>query len=297
MKRLLLFTMALSAALFTKVVAQEASIFPKGEISTADNHTGTVWLEELNKPDSTFSFSLAQATFAPGAKLDWHIHPAGQFLLITEGTGYYQEKGKPIQTVHKGDVIKCLPGIAHWHGATPESSFAYIGATPTEKGKTIWLERVTDKEYNAQQQPSASAMGNTDAEQEIKNLSREKWRWMAEKKVDTLDALFHENAVFVHMGGSWGKKQELNVIKGGGIWYKKAGVYSTSVNIFGNTAILLNDIDLLAVVGGNEVTHAFMVTEVYIKENGKWKMGSLTFSQLLRPVKMNNNNNNLQQQR
>ena len=70
------------------------------------------------------------------------------------------------------------------------------------------------------------------------------------------------------------------------IWYKKAEIYSSSVNIFGNTAILLNDIDLLAVVGGNEVTNPFMVTEVYIKENGKWKMGSLTFSHLMRPVKM-----------
>ena len=91
------------------------------------------------------------------------------------------------------------------------------------------------------------------------------------------------------MGGSWGKAQEINVIKGGQIHYKKAAVYSVLVNIIGNTAILLNDIDLLAEVGGNEVTNPFMVTEVYIKENGKWKMGSLTFSRLLRPVKMNNN--------
>jgi len=97
------------------------------------------------------------------------------------------------------------------------------------------------------------------------------------------------------MGGSWGKTRELATIKSGGIWYKKAEVYSSSVNFFGNTAILLNDIDLLAVVGGNEVTNPFMVTEVYIKENGKWKMGSLTFSHLLRPVKMNSNNNNQQQ--
>jgi hypothetical protein len=97
------------------------------------------------------------------------------------------------------------------------------------------------------------------------------------------------------MGGSWGKTNELDVIKSGRIWYKKAEVYSVSVNIFGNTAILLNDIDLLAVVGGNEVTNPFMVTEVYLKENGKWRMGSLTFSHLMRPVKMNNNNSNQQQ--
>lgn len=134
------------------------------------------------------------------------------------------------------------------------------------------------------------------AELEIINLSKQKWAWMSYKKVDTLSALFHEKSMFVHMGGSWGKEQEINVIKSGGIWYKKAEVYSASVNMIGNTAILLNDIDLVAVVGGNEVVNPFMVTEVYINENGKWKMGSLTFSKLMRPVKMNNNNSNQPQQ-
>ncbi len=108
------------------------------------------------------------------------------------------------------------------------------------------------------------------AEQEIINLSKQKWQWMSEKNADTLASLFHAKSMFVHMGGSWGKEQEINVIKSGGIWYKQAEVYSASVNIIGNTAILLNDIDLLAVVGGNEVINPFMVTEVYIKENGKW---------------------------
>ena len=123
-------------------------------------------------------------------------------------------------------------------------------------------------------------------EEEIIKLSKTKWNWMADKNVDSLNLLFDEKSMFVHMGGSWGKNQELSTIKGGGIWYKKAEVYTVLVNIIGNTAILLNDIDLLAVVGGNEVTNPFMVTEVYIKENGKWKMGSLTFSRLMRPVKM-----------
>ena len=85
---------------------------------------------------------------------------------------------------------------------------------------------------------------------------------------------------------SWGKVQEIDVIKSGNIWYKKAEVYSVLVNIIDNTAILLNDIHLVAVVGGNEVINPFMVTEVYIKENGKWTMGSLTFSRLMRPVKL-----------
>ena len=148
MKQILLWVL-FSIALVLKTNAQDSSTFPKGEISKTDNHTGTIWLSELNHPDSIFNFSLAQAVYEPKAKLDWHIHPAGQYLLITEGTGYYQEKGKPGQIVHKGDIIKCLPGVAHWHGAAPGSNFAYVAVTPTTKGKTIWLQRVTDAEYNS----------------------------------------------------------------------------------------------------------------------------------------------------
>lgn len=123
--------------------------FPKGELSTTKNHTGNIWLSELNVGDSTFDPSIAQAVYDPGAKLDWHIHPGGQVLLITEGTGYYQERGKPVRVVHKGDVIKCAPGVEHWHGAAPGGDFAYIAVTPTQKGKTIWLEPVSDKDYQS----------------------------------------------------------------------------------------------------------------------------------------------------
>ena len=124
---------------------------------------------------------------------------------------------------------------------------------------------------------------NSTIEQEVINLSKEKWQWMSDKKVDTLANLFHEKAVFVHMGGAWGKEHELNVIKSGGIWYKKAEIHEVSVNIIGTTAILLNRITLLAVVGGNEVTNPFEVTEVYVKEGESWKLGSLSFTKLLAP--------------
>ena len=137
-------------------------------------------------------------------------------------------------------------------------------------------------------QDSTSKRNYTKTEQQIINLSKSKWRWMADKNVDSLNVLFDEKSMFVHMGGSWWKIQEINVIKAGTIHYKNATVYSVLVNIIDNTAILLNDIDLVAVVGGNEVVNPFMVTEVYVKEKGKWKMGSLTFSRLTRPVKMNN---------
>jgi hypothetical protein len=120
-------------------------------------------------------------------------------------------------------------------------------------------------------------------EQEIIELSKQKWQWMSDKNVDKLTPLFDDKSVFVHMGGSWGKVQEINVIKSGGIHYKKADVHEVSVNIIGNTAILLNRITLLAVVGGNEVTNPFMVTEVYIKDNDGWKLGSLSFTKLMTP--------------
>lgn len=123
----------------------------------------------------------------------------------------------------------------------------------------------------------------TAEEQEVINLSKDKWQWMADKNTDELANLFHEKCMFVHMGGTWGKEQELNIIKSGGIWYKKADIHDVTVNIIGTTAILFNRITLVAALGPNEVTNPFMVTEVYIKLNGKWTLGSLSFSHLLTP--------------
>jgi len=126
-------------------------------------------------------------------------------------------------------------------------------------------------------------MQNVNLEQEVINLSKEKWLWMSECNINALDALFHEKSVFVHMGGSWGKEREIDIIKSGGIHYKHADIHEVSVNIMDNTAVLLNRITLLAVVGGNEVTNHFMVTEVYVQQNGSWKLASLSFTKLLIP--------------
>jgi hypothetical protein len=126
-------------------------------------------------------------------------------------------------------------------------------------------------------------MQNVNMEQEVINFSKEKWLWMSERNMSTLDALFHEKSVFVHMGGSWGKEREMEIIKSGGIHYKKADIHEVSVNIIDNTAILLNRITLLAVVDGNEVINPFMVTEVYVQQDGSWKLASLSFTKLLTP--------------
>jgi Domain of unknown function (DUF4440) len=138
----------------------------------------------------------------------------------------------------------------------------------------------------AQNNTNTSTLGNTPEQQEILDLSKQKWLWMSDKNVDSLNVLFEAKAMFVHMGGTWGTEREIDIIKNGFIWYKKAEVYISSVTFFGNTAIVLSDIDLVAVVGGNEVINPFMVTEVYLKENGRWKLVQLTFSHLSRPVKL-----------
>ncbi len=135
-----------------------------------------------------------------------------------------------------------------------------------------------------QKQENPPAVSRTNVEQEIISLSKEKWRWMSERKVDSLAALFHEEAVFVHMGGTMSKDEELAVISSGGIHYKNVDIQEASVRFIGTTtAILLNKIRLVAVVGGNEVTNPFVVTEVYVQESGTWTLASLSFTRLLNP--------------
>jgi len=133
----------------------------------------------------------------------------------------------------------------------------------------------------AQQAAPAPAAPPTKAEQEVLTLSKDKWRWMSEKKADTLATLFDDKAMFVHMGGAWGKTQEVEIIRSGGIHYKHAEIFDASARIIDSTAIVLSRIRLDAVVGGNEVSNPFMVTEVYVRKNGAWKLGSLSFTRLM----------------
>jgi hypothetical protein len=127
-------------------------------------------------------------------------------------------------------------------------------------------------------------MQNIQSEQEVINLSKEKWGWMSERKVDSLAALFHEKSVFVHMGATMSKDEELDVIKSGRIQYKHVDIQEVSVRFIGPmTAILLNKIQLVAIAGGNEVTNPFVVTEVYVQQSGIWTLASLSFTRLLTP--------------
>ena len=124
----------------------------------------------------------------------------------------------------------------------------------------------------------SSSFAQTAAEKELIQLSMDKWQWMSDKDVDKLDKLFDAKAKFVHMSGTWKKDEELDIIKTGRIWYKKATVKDTAIEIVGNTAIVWNRITLDAIVREQVAVTEFTVTEVYQKQENDWKMLALTFS-------------------
>lgn len=132
--------------------------------------------------------------------------------------------------------------------------------------------------FAQQQKGSASAKKSAKAEQEIINLSKQKWQWMADKNVEKLAGLFHERSKFVHMSGTWKKDEELDIIKTASIWYRKADVHDVAVEVFDDTAIIWSRITLEALVRGTEAKTEFTVTEIYKKQAAEWKLLDLTFS-------------------
>ena len=132
-----------------QTVNETQAIFPKGNLGPAENFTGKAWNIGLVENDSLLNTVAGNVYFEPGARSNWHSHPAGQILIITDGAGYHQIKGQPRQTIKKGDVVKCPPNVIHWHGASPEAGLHQLYVIPnTEKGIVKWMEPVTDSEYN-----------------------------------------------------------------------------------------------------------------------------------------------------
>ena len=125
------------------------SLFPKGEKLSGDWFTGNAYLHPLLAKDKNNDFAIGSVTFEPGARTNWHTHPKGQVLIVTEGEGWYQERGKPAQALKKGDVVNIPENVEHWHGASANSTFVHIAIT-NYKGdqNVVWLKPVTDEEYN-----------------------------------------------------------------------------------------------------------------------------------------------------
>jgi quercetin dioxygenase-like cupin family protein len=133
-----------------ETLKNQTSIFPKGEKAPADYFTGIAWLNILVPKDETGNYAIGNVVFEPGSRNYWHKHPAGQILLVTDGNGFYQERGKPARSITKGDVIVIPSYIEHWHGAAPDMSLTHIVVTNnSQQGAVEWLTPVTDVEYNS----------------------------------------------------------------------------------------------------------------------------------------------------
>lgn len=125
------------------------TIFEQGEPNPYGKFfTGQTYLNMLSTNDATFNAPIGNVTFEPGARTNWHKHSGGQILLVLAGEGRYQERGKDIQILHKGDVVRIAPDVEHWHGAAPESWFTHVSVeTNVPDNKAEWLEPVTDEQY------------------------------------------------------------------------------------------------------------------------------------------------------
>jgi len=138
-----------STAKNTFSTPENNAIFPKGEKASPDYFTGTAWVNILVPKDETRTYSIGNVVFEPGCRNNWHIHPAGQILIVTDGKGWYQEKGKLARGIGKGDVVIIPAGVEHWHGATKDSALTHLAVTNSAKeGAVKWLQQVTDEEYN-----------------------------------------------------------------------------------------------------------------------------------------------------
>ena len=148
----------------------------------------------------------------------------------------------------------------------------------------LFMLMISVQHAHAQTKPDSSLLRTyPKAQQEIINLSKQKWQWMAEKNVDKLATLFHDKSKFVHMSGTWKKKEELDIIKTGSIWYKKADIYDAAVEVVDDNAIIWTRLKLTSEVRGSDAIVDFTVTEVYKKEQNEWKLLALTFSSVREP--------------
>lgn len=135
----------------TKMTAdQSTALFAKGDKLTNGYFTGDAYLKPLLTRDKNNDFVMGSVHFDPNARTNWHTHPKGQVLIVTEGAGYYQQKGKPAQPIKKGDVINIAENVEHWHGAAQATAMTHIAITNFEGDKNvIWLQPVSDEDYNA----------------------------------------------------------------------------------------------------------------------------------------------------
>ncbi|PXY46655.1 cupin domain-containing protein [Flavobacterium hydrophilum] len=122
-------------------------IIEEGKVSNSFM-TGEVSYKKQSSDIHPENTMIKEVAFEPCARSNWHSNVSLQLLIVTSGTGYYQEKGNAIRLLHKDEVVTILPGVEHWYGATPFRKFSYIAIiTEIDKGHGKWLDSVSDDEY------------------------------------------------------------------------------------------------------------------------------------------------------
>ena len=131
--------------------AQHGGMFGLGEPNTgfAQYFIGNSYLKPLAKAGDV---SIANVTFEPKCRNNWHIHHAtkggGQILVCVEGEGWYQEEGKEAQKLRPGDIVTIPANVKHWHGAG-NCWFSHLAIEVSgENARNEWCEPVSDEEYN-----------------------------------------------------------------------------------------------------------------------------------------------------
>ena len=133
----------------TATTQNSQSNLSNGEPMSHEYLTGKAWYKVLFKDNYTKNSIVKSISFEPGARNNWHTHMGLQMIIATEGTGFYQEKGKPVQVLNKGNVVTVLPGIEHWYGASPDTAFTHLAIiTEIQYGKMEWRDKVTEEEYS-----------------------------------------------------------------------------------------------------------------------------------------------------
>ncbi|MFC0338866.1 Cupin domain protein [Kushneria avicenniae] len=118
-------------------------------VGSSDLFVGNALINPLFDSNDVRHTTGGEVTFAPGARSNWHTHPAGQTLVVTDGVGWIQEEGGEKHVIKAGDVIWTPPGVKHWHGASDTHSMTHIAIQDKADGSAVeWMEPVSDEQYD-----------------------------------------------------------------------------------------------------------------------------------------------------
>lgn len=125
-----------------------SSYLTEGTKAPNTHYIGEAWLNNLVSPDSNLNYNITKATFKANSTLDWHKHSSPQVIIIIEGKGYYQERGKEPVILQTGDIIKCNKDTEHWHSSTKEHSVTYLAIYGGNQ-PTTWTEKLSQEYYDS----------------------------------------------------------------------------------------------------------------------------------------------------